>query len=392
MAGALTPRRRFVWLAALAAVVTVLHLWLADAAVDSRLGSGAADTRPRRIEIAFVRELTPAAPPQVAPARVPPRLRRPPPAAAERVASAPDPAASVLSTAPKPTPTPAPVPVPAAAPEPEPAAPLLADAAAPGTEGRAADVASAASSAAESGSAGPAGSAAASAPATFEWPPSTRLSYTLTGNVRGPVQGQARVEWLRSGTHYQVHVDVSVGPAFAPMLSRRLSSDGEISEQGLAPRRYDEETRIAFSEPRRLTLWFEETRVRLAGGREALRPPGTQDSASQFVQLSWLFTTRPELLEPGRSIDIPLALPRYVDTWTYDVLARETLITPIGPVETVHVKPRRQAKPGFELTAEVWIAPSLQYLPVRILIRQDAEYFVDLLITQLPLQAAPAAR
>jgi hypothetical protein len=201
------------------------------------------------------------------------------------------------------------------------------------------------------------------------------------------VDGQAQVEWLRTGTRYQVHLDVSVGPPFAPMVSRRSSSDGEITEHGLAPRRYDEETRVAFAEPRRLTLWFDESRVRLTGGREAARPPGTQDSASQFVQLTWLFTMQPSLLEPGRTIDIPLALPRYLDTWTYEVLKRETLVTPVGTVDTVHVKPRRQAKPGSELTAEVWIAPSLQYLPVRIVIRQDVDTFVDLLITQLPLQA-----
>ena len=33
-----------------------------------------------------------------------------------------------------------------------------------------------------------------------------------------------------------------------------------------------------------------------------------------------------------------------------------------------------------------WFAPSLQYLPVRIRIRQDAEVFVDLMIEKLPQQ------
>ena len=58
-----------------------------------------------------------------------------------------------------------------------------------------------------------------------------RMVGKLTGNVRGPVEGQARVEWLRTGTRYQVHLDVSVGPSFAPMVTRQLSSDGEITEQ-----------------------------------------------------------------------------------------------------------------------------------------------------------------
>ena len=55
----------------------------------------------------------------------------------------------------------------------------------------------------------------------------------------------------------------------------------------------------------------------------------------------------------------------------------------------MHVKPRREPGSGGDLTAEMWVAPNLQYLPVRIVIRQDAETFVDLTIDRLPEQAAP---
>ncbi|MFY9511520.1 MAG: DUF3108 domain-containing protein, partial [Rubrivivax sp.] len=231
--------------------------------------------------------------------------------------------------------------------------------------------------------------AAASSPPHHDWPPSTRLDYRLTGNYRGPIEGQAQVQWLLAGTRYQVHLDVSVGPAFAPLLQRRHSSEGEITEQGLRPSRYDEESKVVFRDPRRLTLWLDSEELRLPNGQRVPRPAGVQDSASQFVQMVWLFTTQPALLQPGRSIDVPLALPRYVETWTYDVLAHETLETPAGSIATLHVKPRREPRPGVDLTAEMWVAPALQYLPVRILIRQDSQNYVDLLITALPLQAAP---
>jgi len=95
------------------------------------------------------------------------------------------------------------------------------------------------------------------------------------------------------------------------------------------------------------------------------------------------------LLQAGETIAFPLALPRQVDVWTYDVLATELLDTPAGPIDAVHVKPRREAKAGGDLTAEVWFAPSLQYLPVRLLIRQDADTYLELSLERLPLQAAP---
>ncbi|MDO9459335.1 MAG: DUF3108 domain-containing protein, partial [Alphaproteobacteria bacterium] len=214
------------------------------------------------------------------------------------------------------------------------------------------------------------------------------------GNYRGPVEGQAQVEWLRAGARYQVHLTLSVGPSFAPLISRHIVSDGLITEQGLRPQRYDEETRVVLRSPRRLTIVFDGEQVLLPGGKAVPQPPGVQDSASQFVQLAWLFTQQPALLQRGNTVEWPLALPRRVALWTYEVGPSETLATPFGPIDAVHVKPRREARPGGDLTAELWVAPTLQNLPVRIVIRQDDDTWVDLMVDRLPVQAeaAPAPR
>jgi hypothetical protein len=113
-----------------------------------------------------------------------------------------------------------------------------------------------------------------------------------------------------------------------------------------------------------------------------------QDTASQFVQLTWLFRTQPQRLQAGMTIELPLALPRRVDRWVYDVIGLEALDTPVGRIDAWHLKPRRLDRPSGELTAEMWFAPSLQYLPVRFVVRQDAETYADLLLQQLPQQAA----
>jgi hypothetical protein len=123
-----------------------------------------------------------------------------------------------------------------------------------------------------------------------------------------------------------------------------------------------------------------------------------QDTASQFVQLTWLFTMQPELLRAGQVLPIPLAFPRRVQLWQYEVGESETLNTPAGPIAAVHVRPlsgpgpnaASDAQRGGDLVPEAWFAPSLQYLPVRILIRQGGGNYVDLLIERLPQQAAPA--
>lgn len=355
--------------------MTLLHGLLALRLAPELMGEGASDAAMRRIEVSFVRELAPTAPVPVVVVR---ESTQPRVLAAAAAASAAPAAAEVVPEPDKASPPPEPVPEPPpkqAATLPE--EPPVAVAPRPAQASELPDAPAAASGPVAAG---------------FEWPPSTRLSYRLTGNYNGPVEGQAQVEWLRSGSRYQVHLEISVGPFFAPLVSRRLSSEGEITERGLEPRRYDEETKALLRSPRRRSITFDAERVHLPDGRKLPRPAGLQDSASQFVQLTWMFTLDPQRLRPGQSIEIPLALPRHMEVWTYDVGESETLNTPAGPVVAVHVKPRREPGRGGDLTAEVWFAPALQYLPIRILIRQDAENFVDLLVERLPQQALPAGR
>jgi hypothetical protein len=235
----------------------------------------------------------------------------------------------------------------------------------------------------------PAAAAASAVP--FEWPESTRLRYVLTGQVRGEVHGRAQVEWIRAGARYQVHMDIVVGVPFAPMFTRRMSSDGELGDTGLKPIFYDEETKVAFREPRRVTIRFEPGAVWLPGGPWPVLQPDVQDSASQFVQLAYLFALDPERLQPGRRIELALALPRRVAAWVYEARALETVHTPIGAIEAHRMQPVLPPGPG-ELAAEAWFAPGLRYLPVRIRIRQDESTWLDLVIDRLPeLGAATSA-
>ena len=209
----------------------------------------------------------------------------------------------------------------------------------------------------------------------------------MNGWYNGEVLGQAQVEFLRQGWRYQVHLDVTIGPGFAPLATRRMSSEGRIDGQGLVPSRFDQLTWQVIGRSRSARLEFDDQGITLQRGQRVPSAPGVQDSASQFIQMVYLLTTRPELREPGRSIEFPLALPHRVDRWAYDVVASEKLDTPLGPQPTVHVKPRRAASPDA-LSVEIWYAPQLQWLPVRIFIRQDANTWMDLKLDRPPEQSA----
>ncbi|MDI1258732.1 DUF3108 domain-containing protein [Aquabacterium sp.] len=232
----------------------------------------------------------------------------------------------------------------------------------------------------------------ASAPSTptgppFVWPLATRVSYKVRGYFRGDVHGNAKVEWVRQGMDYQVRVDTTIGPSFAPIGSWNLISAGTITPEGLSPKRFEQVNRLLIKTSPPRTVVFNDQDVVLDSGEKLQRIPGMQDAASQFIQLSYQFIMQPDLLRPGNTIYIPLALPKRLEIIAYDVIGEEMLDTPIGKVPTFHVKPRKMSTEGGVLPVEIWFAPGLQYLPVRIMVRANDKSYMDLQMERAPEQA-----
>ena len=222
-------------------------------------------------------------------------------------------------------------------------------------------------------SAAPAASApsAGDAPFLASWPSDTRLTYKLGGNYRGELHGSARVLWQREGTRYHTAVEMSAGL----LASLSFTSQGDITEGGLRPEVYEENVR-----GRRRGVRIGED-VRLNNGDRIARPEAVQDTASQFVELGHRFSTGQVKLVPGAQVNFSMARPGGIDEWTYDVIGEETLHLPrLGPVPTLHLKPRPLSKPRGPISAEIWYAPSLQYLPVRIRITQGNDNYIDLMV------------
>ncbi len=306
-----------------------------------------------------------AAAPSAPPARPTARIRRVRPSAADR-------ADQRVATAPV-----APVSAPEHADEPSPEVPPLVDTL--DEPQRLADAPAPPASAPAEVASAPASAPAAAAPSAFlaSWPGDTRLSYKLGGNYRGELHGDARVLWQRDGTRYHTAVELSAGM----LVSLSFTSQGEITAEGLVPEVYEETLR---GRRRGVRIGAD---VRLNDGTRVARPAAVQDTASQFVELGHRFSTGAVRLEPGAQVRFSMARPGGVDDWTYDVVGEEVLHLPrLGAVPTFHLKPRPLTKPRGPITAEIWYAPSLQYLPVRIRINQGPETYIDLLVDRIEQQ------
>ena len=280
-------------LAALVVLVVAVHAWVTGEVAGSLRDASDAAAMPTRIEVAYVREMQPSLPPVAVAAA--PAAPAAPAASARRAVKKPQPVAKAAST-PEVAASQAALQVadaaalPADAPQVDapqadapaadvliaevPPAALVAEAAQPVAASAVAASVDATTAAlparAADGAQWPAEAASGAGDAApFDWPVSTRLSYRLTGYYRGEVEGEAQVEWVRSGDRYQVHLDVLAGLPVAPLFTRRMSSDGEITAAGLVPRRYDQDTKVAFRDRKRDTLLYphmETVRVLVSSG------------------------------------------------------------------------------------------------------------------------------
>lgn len=207
------------------------------------------------------------------------------------------------------------------------------------------------------------------------WPPDTRLSYSVKGYYRGDFYGWGQVQWQHSEGRYQVQLDARL----ALLFTGTLISQGELKQEGLQPRVFEER---GMGRARRLTM--EDGIVTFHDGSTQIQPIGAQDTASQFVELSHRFSTGRQALEVGAVVPVWLVRPREMYLWTYDVVALEGLhLGDLGEVAAYHLKPRPLENPRGPINAELWFAPSLQYLPVRIRINLGGDNYAEFSVKRI---------
>ena len=278
----------------------------------------------------------------------------PPPAVAPAPTTAPRrprPPRPVPALSPPPAPIEAPAPEPLA--EPEPAAAPALETSPVVTEAPAAP---------------PAPEPVAPPPALI--PSSLRLKYGITGEVKGlSYQAGGELLWAHDGQNYEARLEVS---AFL-LGSRVQGSRGRITPEGLQPLRFSDRSR------RERTAEFDHAlgQVRFSeGAPSAPLVLGMQDQLSVFLQLASLLASQPASYPPGTELTLQVADYRKAESWRFVVNEEETLRLPGGEVATRKLS--RIVNPGAdELRVELWLAPSLGWLPARLRVSQPSGDYID---------------
>lgn len=201
-------------------------------------------------------------------------------------------------------------------------------------------------------------------------PGSVRLKFDATG-LRAKMNYYASGEllWLlRDDNSYDARMEIG---AFL-IGARVLASTGRMTTDGLAPTRFSDKFRSEQA------AHFERDKGRVtfsSNAPEVALLPGAQDQLSVFVQLASMIAGEPVKYPAGTSIPIQTVGPRGAEPWVFTVGTEELLHLPGG--EITALKLIRNPRKEYDQKVEIWLAPTLAYLPARIRITQANGDFVD---------------
>lgn len=221
----------------------------------------------------------------------------------------------------------------------------------------------------------------ADAPVPLRIPGSVQLRFAVTAQQGAqPLQGVfGALDWLQDGRNY----DARLALTFFFKTLRTQHSTGVIGPTGIEPAR--------FSDARKgeVASHFVRDQGLVIFSNNAPSVPllaGAQDRLSVVMQLGALIAGDPARYPPGGVIAMQTVGPRDADIWSFRVGEDETLTLPAG--EFAARRLTRSPRKPFDDTVEVWVAPALGYLPVRIRQTQPNGDFADMqLRDQLPLQS-----
>ena len=197
-------------------------------------------------------------------------------------------------------------------------------------------------------------------------PPPARLLYRVESN-KFPFRMSGELIWRQDGLSYDARLSMS---AFGQ--SRVQTSRGELGGQGLSPLRFSDKYRSE------VAAHFERDKGRISFSANTPAVPllaGAQDYLSVMIQLATVIGGEPARYPVATAITVQVAGPREAEVWLFTVERQETLRLPGGEQDTLKLvrHPRRQ----FDQEVAIWLAPAMNWLPVRLRITEPNGDYLD---------------
>ncbi|QDD66424.1 DUF3108 domain-containing protein [Herbaspirillum seropedicae] len=196
----------------------------------------------------------------------------------------------------------------------------------------------------------------------YNLPPSAELNYSIQAKQSGlDVKGQGLVKWTQTKTSYSVTSETR-----AMLLGKILeaTSEGAVDAYGLAPDRFVEK-RLR-REPSTTTFNREQNKITFTQSAESYPlQGGEQDRTSITWQFVAIARANAAKMKPGSEWNFFVAGQRDAEQWTFKVVGREKIRTPLGETEALHLF--RAPPPDDQgQKLDIWLAPKMEWYPVRL--------------------------
>ncbi|MDR5741724.1 DUF3108 domain-containing protein [Caballeronia sp. LZ029] len=288
----------------------------------------------------------------------------------------PKPIAPPAPTPPKPAaPVPAPpkpaAPAPATKATPAPAPVLTAATPQPDAPAAASGVAESAPAQAQTQTPASAAQPAAASGDKFSVPPSGELRYDTL--VNGVMNQTGTIHWINDSQHYEMVVSIPL-PFVGPYV---YSSKGHIDGFGIAPEQYSEQRGRRAAD---IAIFNRETKQIVYTKTPQSQPltDGAQDRFSVVMQLASLVRGAPDKYKPGVTRQFSVADNDSNEIWPIETVGDET-VQARGGFTTARHFTRLPRKEGDRRKLDIWLAPSIGWLPVRILQTEPNGMQIELL-------------
>lgn len=208
----------------------------------------------------------------------------------------------------------------------------------------------------------------------YVFPPSVRLKYDVSGILKGFkyfVSGD--LSWLHDGSSYTARLEIS----HFLLGSRVQTSKGAITPRGLEPVRYGEKVRSE------VAAHFEREKAKVsfsANAPDVPLMPLAQDQVSIFVQLAAMFAANGSAFAPGSKLVFQTVGARGAEDW--DFLVEPPERQKIQGKEWMAYKLVREHRADYDTRAELWLAPELEGMPLRIRLTQTSGDEIDMVWTR----------
>lgn len=185
--------------------------------------------------------------------------------------------------------------------------------------------------------------------------------YLTTGSEYKVLTGETSIAWsLADDGRYAARLaTVALG-----ITALELKSTGQVRRFGLAPERFTQK-RIRRSEEAANFDWNKRRVTFSTRSFERELREGIQDRLSFQFQLMALAQRLPERFHAGAAVEFPVAGPDGVDVYAFLVGDEETIATELGEFVARKIE-RPRSVGGADSRIEVWLAPALQWLPVKL--------------------------